>query len=172
MLDKIKRFLSECFGACRVLAKRTKNQLAVLWKRFWQSDKSRMLYVFIAADLLAIAVLVTVLLSLRSNREQSAEAPVDASPTAAAILWTTPTPEETPDPSPSSTLTPTPAPTPKPMPTSTPTPRPTPTPKPTPTPTPPPITPPASGSQNPASPSDVVLVTAQPVSDTDIPAGQ
>lgn len=169
MLDKIKRFLSERFDACRVLAGRAKNRLAVLWKKFRQMDKTHLLYIFIAADLLILAVLVTVLLSRRANGEQSVEAPVDASPTAADMIWTTPTPKETPDPSPASTLTPTPTPAPTPTPKPTPTPRPTPTPSPTPTPTPPPITPPASGSQNPASPSDVVLVTAQPVSDTDIP---
>ena len=92
MLSKFKQFLSDRFDACRVLAKRAKNQLAVLWKRFRQLDKTHMLYILIAADLLIIAVLTVVLLSRRPEREQSAEAPVDASPTAAAILWTTPTP--------------------------------------------------------------------------------
>ena len=167
MLSKIKQFLAECFDACRVLAKRAKNQLVVLWKKFRQLDKTHMLYILIAADLLFIAVLVTVLLSRRSNEDQSAEAPPAASPTATFISTyeLTPTPAVTGTPSPSPTPTPAPTPTPKPTPTPTRTPAPTPTP----TPTPPPITPPASGSQNPASPSDVVLVTAQPASGTDIP---
>ena len=167
MLSKFKQFLSECFDACQVLAKRAKNQLVVLWEKFRQLDKTHMLYILIAADLLIIAVLVTVLLSRRPDGEHSADVPPGASPTGTFISTysPTPTPDVTETPDPSSEPTPTPTPTPKP----TPTPRPTPTPEPTPTPSPPPITPPASGSQNPVSPSDVVLVTAQPASDTDIP---
>ena len=168
MLSKFKQFLSECFDACRVLAKRAKYQLDVLWEKFRQMDKTRLLYIFIAADLLVIAVLVTVLLLHRPNEEESAETPPEASPTATFISTyePSPTPAVTGTPAPSPVLTPTPAPTPSPAPTPTP----TSTLEPTPTPEPPPITPPASGSQNPASPSDVVLVTARPVSNTDIPA--
>ena len=165
MLSKIRRFLAECFDACRVLAKRAKNQLVVLWEKFRQLDKTHMLYILIAADLLIIAVLVTVLLARRPNGEQSAEAPVNTSPTATFISTyePSPTPGVTETPILSHTPGPTPAPTPRPTPT------PAPTAEPTPTPTPePPITPPASGSQNPASPSDIVLVTAKPASGTDI----
>lgn len=167
MLSKIKQFLSELFDACRVFLKRGKKQIAVLSKKFRQMDSMHLLYILIAVDLLIIAVLVTVLLSRRSDGEQSVEEPVDASPTAAAMIWTTPTPDDdaTPSPSPSPTATPTPRPTPTPKPT----PSPTPTPAPTPTPSPPPITPPAS-EQDPASPSDVVLIPSGPVSDTDISA--
>ena len=166
MLSKIRQFLAACFDACRVLAKRAKNQLVVLWERFRQLDKTHMLYILIAADLLIIAALVTVLLSRRSNGEQSVEAPVNTSPTATFISTYEPTP--TPGVTETPILAHTPGPTPKPTPTPAPTPTPTPEPTPTPTPEPPPITPPAPGSQNPASPSDVVLVTAKPASGTDI----
>ena len=166
MLSKLRQFLSECFDVCRILAKRAKNQIAARGKKLRQLDRMHMLYILIAADLLIIAVFVTVLLSHSPDGEQSVEAPVDASPTATFISTyePTPSPTATGTPGPSPTPAPTPAPTPKP----TPKPTPSPTPEPTPTPEPPPITPPASGIQNPASPSDVVLVTAQPASNTDI----
>lgn len=174
MLSKIRRFLAERFDACRVLAKKGKNQLVVLWEKFRQLDKTHMLYILIAADLLIIAVLVTVLLSRRSNEGQSADTPPAASPSATFISTYEPTPAPsatgTPGPSPTPRPTRTPAPTPRPTPTPARTPAPTPTP--TPTPKPPRITPPAFGSWNPASPSDVVLVTAQPATDTDIRAAE
>lgn len=164
MLSKIKQFLAERYDACRILAKRAKNRVAGLWKKFRQLDRMHVLYILIAVDLLIVAVLITILLSHRQDGEQSVEAPPETSPTAAVMIWTTPAPDVTATPTPSPTPTPTPRPAPTPTPKPTPKP---PAPTPTPTPTPPSITPPAS-DQDPSSPSDVVLVTTGPVSDTDI----
>lgn len=164
MRNKFRRFLSEYFDVCRILVKRARKRIAGLGKKFRQMDRMNMLYILIAADLLILAVLITVLLSRRPNGEQSVEAPPEMSP-AAAVATTEPTP------APAVTATPTPSPTPEPSPTPKPRPAPSPAPALTPAPAtkPPPITPPASGSQDPASPSNIVLVTARPVSDTDIP---
>lgn len=75
-------------------------------------------------------------------------------------------PEETPEPEPSATAAVTHSPAPRP--TASPQPSPTPSPVPTPNPDIPAITPPAITAVNPASGSDIVLVTAEPSTNSDI----